>query len=87
MLTALLLIHRDLISRAQVFLRRELQVWTGVDIEFMVTYVISLMQSIDIRSDAAVRLLRDFLDVDFEDAEQGSGRAEHFAHGESKSIP
>jgi hypothetical protein len=49
----------------------------------MVTYVVGLMESIDIRSDAAVRLLRDFLDVGAEEVAEGGGRAEHFAHGQS----
>lgn len=76
--------NADLVARAQIFLRREFLVWTGVDTEFMVTYVVGLMQTIDIRSDAAVRLLRDFLDVGTEqDGAEGGGRAEHFAHGAS----
>lgn len=48
--------------------------------QFLTTYIVSLMKSIDIRSEPAVRLLADFLD------ERGStGRdrrgAEQFAHG------
>ncbi|KAJ9096798.1 hypothetical protein QFC21_005069 [Naganishia friedmannii] len=46
---------------------------------FLTTYIISLMKSIDIRSEPAVRLLADFLD---ERGSQGRDRrgAEHFAH-------
>lgn len=71
----------DLISRITVFLRRELRVW-DVDVEWLTTYTISLMKSIDIRSEAAVGLLGEFLDMDG----QGRGIAEHFAHGESLAL-
>jgi hypothetical protein len=52
--------------------------------QFLTTYIVSLMKSIDIRSEPAVRLLADFLD------ERGStGRdrrgAEQFSHGTSSS--
>ncbi|CED82527.1 FOG: Predicted E3 ubiquitin ligase [Phaffia rhodozyma] len=70
-------LNTDMIGRATVFLRREFRVWTGVDVEFMVSYTISLMKSIDLRSDAAVRLLAEFLDVG--EGEQRRN-AEHFAH-------
>ncbi|EPS94841.1 hypothetical protein FOMPIDRAFT_1133585 [Fomitopsis schrenkii] len=68
---------QDLISRATVFLRRELRVWVGLDVEFLTTFALSLMKSLDIRSEAAVRLLAEFLDMD-----SGGERvnAEHFAH-------
>ncbi|PCH34905.1 hypothetical protein WOLCODRAFT_78491 [Wolfiporia cocos MD-104 SS10] len=67
----------DLISRATVFLRRELRVWVGLDVEFLTTFTLSLMKSLDIRSEPAVRLLAEFLDMD-----SGGERvnAEHFAH-------
>ncbi|KAM5545730.1 hypothetical protein V8D89_000768 [Ganoderma adspersum] len=70
---------QDLISRATVFIRRELQAWVGLDVEFLTTFTVSLMKSLDIRSEPAVRLLSEFLDMD---AEQGRERAnaEHFAH-------
>ncbi|KAH9934252.1 uncharacterized protein B0H18DRAFT_1082816 [Fomitopsis serialis] len=68
---------QDLISRATVFLRRELRVWVGLDVEFLTTFTLSLMKSLDIRSEPAVRLLAEFLDMD-----SGGERvnAEHFAH-------
>ncbi|KAI9060814.1 hypothetical protein FKP32DRAFT_1613453 [Trametes sanguinea] len=70
---------QDSISRATSFIRRELMVWTGLDVEFLTTFTISLMKSLDIRSEPAVRLLAEFLDMD---AAPGHERdnAEHFAH-------
>ncbi|KAI0354518.1 hypothetical protein OH77DRAFT_1405142 [Trametes cingulata] len=70
---------QDYISRATIFIRRELRVWTGLDVEFLTTFTISLMKSLDIRSEPAVRLLSEFLDMD---ADPGHERdnAEHFAH-------
>ncbi|EJF61900.1 hypothetical protein DICSQDRAFT_154801, partial [Dichomitus squalens LYAD-421 SS1] len=70
---------QDMISRATVFIRRELHVWAALDVEFLTTFTVSLMKSLDIRSEPAVRLLSEFLDMD---AEHGRERAnaEHFAH-------
>jgi hypothetical protein len=48
-----------------------------VIIQFLTTFVISIMKSIDIRAEAAVRLLAEFLDMD----DGGRRNAEHFAHG------
>lgn len=47
--------------------------------QFLTTFTVSLMKSLDIRSEPAVRLLAEFLDMD-----SGGTRvnAEHFAHGE-----
>ncbi|KAI0049098.1 hypothetical protein FA95DRAFT_1489782 [Auriscalpium vulgare] len=71
----------DLISRTTVFLRRELQVWPNTDVEFLVTFVVSLMKSIDIRSESAVKLLSEFLDMDTPYVPGGRHvNAEHFAH-------
>jgi hypothetical protein len=50
--------------------------------EFLVTFTISLMKSIDIRCESAVKLLAEFLDLDspyFLGARHTN--AEHFAHG------
>ncbi|KAF5346848.1 hypothetical protein D9756_010626 [Leucocoprinus leucothites] len=71
----------DLISRTTSFLRRELQVWHGLDIEFLTSLIISLMKAIDIRSESAVKLLAEFLDMDTQ-YEPGNRyiNAEHFAH-------
>ncbi|TCD65009.1 hypothetical protein EIP91_003330 [Steccherinum ochraceum] len=78
----------DLITRATIFVRRELRVWGGLDVEFLTTFTISLMKSLDIRSESAVKLLAEFLDMDTERDLQAGGsspdpraNAEHFAHG------
>ncbi|WVR04167.1 hypothetical protein IAU60_001167 [Kwoniella sp. DSM 27419] len=77
-----------LIQRATAFLRRELRVWTLVDVEFLTTYILSLLKTIDIRSEPAIRLLADFLDPSDEFASTSARAtepeypraAEHFAH-------
>jgi len=55
-----------------------------VDGQFLVTFVISLMKSIDIRSESAIKLLAEFLDMDapYVPGERHIN-AEHFAHGSS----
>ncbi|KAJ7328791.1 hypothetical protein DFH08DRAFT_709297 [Mycena albidolilacea] len=71
----------DLISRTTMFLRRELQVWVNLDVEFLTTFIISIMKAIDIRSESAVKLLSEFLDLDTPYVEGGRHmNAEHFAH-------
>ncbi|KAG9000551.1 hypothetical protein FRB90_011789, partial [Tulasnella sp. 427] len=70
---------QDLVSRTTAFTRRELQVWTNLDVEFLTSFILALMKSIDIRAESAVKLLSEFLDMDATE----SGRrpnAEHFAH-------
>ncbi|WVF66932.1 hypothetical protein IAT40_001675 [Kwoniella sp. CBS 6097] len=77
-----------LIQRATAFLRRELRVWSLVDVEFLTTYILSLLKTIDIRSEPAIRLLADFLDNDRHDENHPpdgnvageASTAEHFAH-------
>ena len=51
--------------------------------QFLTTFTFSLMKSLDIRSEPAIRLLAEFLDMD-----DGGERvnAEHFAHGECGYI-
>ncbi|WWD16880.1 hypothetical protein CI109_101312 [Kwoniella shandongensis] len=67
-----------LIQRATTFLRRELRVWSPlIDVEYLTTYILSLLKAIDIRSEPAIRLLADFLDVDEVTYPRG---AEHFSH-------
>ncbi|KDR66930.1 hypothetical protein GALMADRAFT_232322 [Galerina marginata CBS 339.88] len=72
---------QELISRTTTFLRRELQVWEGLDVEFLTSLILSLMKAIDIRSESAVKLISEFLDMD---EPYAAGRrhvnAEHFAH-------
>ncbi|KAF8920342.1 hypothetical protein CPB85DRAFT_1248510 [Mucidula mucida] len=65
----------ELIRRTTMFLRRELRVWVNLDVEFLTTFTISIMKSIDIRSESAVKLIAEFLDLD-----GGKENAEHFAH-------
>ena len=46
------------------------------------------MKSLDIRSESAVKLLAEFLDIDAEyDAENPRANAEHFAHGQNTFSP
>ncbi|KAF9484620.1 hypothetical protein BDN70DRAFT_903599 [Pholiota conissans] len=72
---------QDLISRTTSFLRRELQIWEGLDVEFLTTLIISLMKAIDIRSESAVKLISEFLDMDAPYTPGGRHvNAEHFAH-------
>jgi len=65
-------------------MRRELRVWSSVDVEFLTTYVLSLLKAIDIRSEPAVRLLREFLDASGDHGPRNGlgypNGAEHFAH-------
>ncbi|KAK0439680.1 uncharacterized protein EV420DRAFT_1279466 [Desarmillaria tabescens] len=69
---------QEMVSKTIMFLRRELRVWDDLDVEFFMTFTISLMKSIDIRSESAVKLLAEFLDIDT----GGRVMAEHFAHAE-----
>ncbi|KAI0690369.1 hypothetical protein BC835DRAFT_1281137, partial [Cytidiella melzeri] len=66
----------DLISRATIFVRRELRVWDSLDVEFLTTFTVSLMKSIEIRSESAIKLLAEFLDMDTNERTN----AEHFSH-------
>ncbi|KAK0439693.1 uncharacterized protein EV420DRAFT_1279459, partial [Desarmillaria tabescens] len=61
---------QEMVSKTTMFLRRELR--------FFMTFTISLMKSIDICSESAVKLLAEFLDIDT----GGRVMAEHFAHVE-----
>ena len=55
--------------------------------QFLVTFVISLMKSIDIRSESAIKLLAEFLDMDTQYvAGDRHVNAEHFAHGPSRVL-
>lgn len=56
--------------------------------KFLTTFIISLMKSIDIRSESAVKLLAEFLDMDAPYVEGGRhANAEHFAHGKPSVTP
>ena len=54
--------------------------WSSVDVEFLTTYVLSLLKAIDIRSEPAIRLLAEFLEVPNDDGPQFPNGPEHFAH-------
>jgi hypothetical protein len=55
--------------------------------QFLVTFVISLVKSIDIRSENAIKLLAEFLDMDTQYvAGERHVNAEHFAHGPSHVL-
>lgn len=69
-----------LVQRATTFMRRELRVWSSVDVEFLTTYVLSLLKAIDIRSEPAIRLLAEFLEMPNGDGPNYPNGPEHFAH-------
>lgn len=58
--------------------------------QFLITFTISLMKALDIRSEGAVKLLAEFLDLDEDGSTYVSGNrhrnAEHFAHGKSNMV-
>ena len=57
-------------------------------VQFLVTFVISLMKSIDIRSQTAVKLLAEFLDIEVPYTPDARFiNAEHFAHGTYNAVP
>jgi len=58
-----------------------------LSLQFLTTFVVSLMKSIDIRSDSAIKLLAEFLDMDPSPAEgRRHANAEHFAHGKAHLL-
>ncbi|KAF9002192.1 hypothetical protein BDQ17DRAFT_1243521 [Cyathus striatus] len=69
---------QELISRTTIFLRRELQVWEGLDVEFLTSFTLSILKSLDIRSEGAIKLIAEFLDLDDEFGERKN--AQHFSH-------
>ncbi|SGZ31173.1 BQ5605_C047g12325 [Microbotryum silenes-dioicae] len=58
-------------NKVLVFVRRELQVFSSVDVAFLTTYILSIASQLDLRSAAAIRLLADFVP---------QAQAEHLAH-------
>lgn len=46
-------------------------------LKFLITFIISLMKSLDVRSESAIKLIAEFLDMDT----NSRTFAEHFAHG------
>ncbi|KAK0199285.1 hypothetical protein DFS33DRAFT_1369250 [Desarmillaria ectypa] len=67
---------QEMVSKTTMFLRREFRVWDDLDVEFFTTFTISLMKSIDIRSESAIKLISEFLDMDTGSRDM----AEHFSH-------
>jgi len=56
--------------------------YPNISVQFLTTFIISLMKAIDIRSESAVKLLAEFLDMDGPYIEGGRHvNAEHFSHG------
>lgn len=63
------------------FLRREIlamPLGPSVDVRFLVTYVVSIIKSMDIRSEGAAKLLAELFGDD--DDSEGHGLADHFCH-------
>lgn len=55
----------------------------GIDLEFMTSYVITLIKMIDLKRERGVRLLAEYLDPGVRDGEGRMKNAEHLAHGEN----
>ncbi|KAG8741110.1 hypothetical protein FRC10_003291 [Ceratobasidium sp. 414] len=70
----------ELQSRCQMFVRRELRVWPNMDVEFLTSFILSLVKSIDIRTEAAIKLIAEFLDLGGRRSPTGGTIAEHFVH-------
>jgi len=51
-------------------------------LEFMTSYVMTLIKMIDLRRERGVRLLAEYLDLGVRDGEGRMKNAEHLAHGE-----
>ncbi|QRV81533.1 E3 ubiquitin-protein ligase Topors [Ceratobasidium sp. AG-Ba] len=71
---------QELQSRCQMFVRRELRVWPNLDIEFLTNFILSLAKAIDIRTEAAIKLISEFLDMGGRRSPAGGTIAEHFVH-------
>jgi E3 ubiquitin-protein ligase Topors len=72
----------ELQRRARAFLRRELRVWINLDIEFLTNYIIALIKTVDLRSEAGIKLLADLMDPGNPYLEETrKPNTEHLAHG------
>lgn len=49
--------------------------------KFLTSFILSLVKSIDIRTEAAVKLIGEFLDLSGRRSPSGGTIAEHFVHG------
>ncbi|KAJ9480353.1 RING-type domain-containing protein [Pseudozyma hubeiensis] len=65
----------EIVTRISTFLRRELSLFPGVDVEFVTKYVVSLTQVWPLPDDSMVKLVAEVLG---EEAEEG--RARHLLH-------
>ena len=73
----------ELQRRARTFLRRELRVWINLDIEFLTNYIIALIKTLDLRSEAGIKLLADLMDPGHPYSEETrKPNTEQLAHGE-----
>ncbi|KAG1848407.1 hypothetical protein C8R48DRAFT_677326 [Suillus tomentosus] len=76
-------------SLATIFLCRvELRIWQTLTLRYsLMMSIISLVKSIDIQAESAVKLLSEFLDLGTPYIEgQRHPNAEHFAHGVTLSL-
>ena len=57
--------NEELVSRARMWVRRELQVWewTSTNAEFLIEYIIGILKSVDLRGSAgqAEEMMAEFL--------------------------
>jgi hypothetical protein len=76
----------ELQRRARAFLRRELRVWINLDLEFLMNYIIALIKTLDLRSEAGIKLLADLMDPGNPYSEETrKPNTEHLAHGDYRS--
>jgi hypothetical protein len=73
--------HRGRRNSSQDVVSPEVQ-RRGIDLEFMTSYVITLVKMIDLRRERGVRLLAEYLDPGIRDGEGRMQNSEHLAHGE-----
>ena len=55
-----------------------------MDVEFLANYIVSLIKTLDLRSEVAIKLLSDLLDPGISYSEESrKPNAEHLAHGKA----
>lgn len=71
----------ELQSRATAFLRRELRVWSNLDVEFLTSYIVMMIKTLDLRSEGGIKILSELLDPNIPYTEEGRHpNTEHLAH-------
>ncbi|KAG8786835.1 hypothetical protein FRC15_010575 [Serendipita sp. 397] len=71
----------DLQRKAAAFLRRELQVWSNLDVEFLTNYIVMMIKVVDLRTEGGIKILSDLLDPGIRYTEEGrKPNTEHLAH-------